>query len=117
MNFTEKSFFRQINLKKMLIELISRKMFEKKMAFSDLTNLLMREELKSIFSYEILCLTYVRMPLLTSWVGRNKIPYPVGTILSLMAREGTKSLPLAPSARGEDFVPSLAMRERIVPVG
>ena len=44
------------------------------------------------------------MPLLTSWVGRNKIPYPVGTILSLMAREGTKFLPLAPSARGEEIL-------------
>ena len=43
------------------------------------------------------------MPLLTSWVGRNKIPYPVGTILSLMAREGTKSLPLAPSAREKEI--------------
>ena len=70
-----------------------------------------------IHKYKIECLNFIRMPLLTSWVGRNKIPYPVGTILSLMAREGTKSLPLAPSARGEDFVPSLAMRERIVPVG
>ena len=41
------------------------------------------------YHYEIECLNFIRMPLLTSWVGRNKIPYPVGTILSLMAREGT----------------------------
>ena len=40
---------------------------------------------------------------LTSWTGRNKIPYPTGTILSRMASEGTKFLPRTPKAQGEDI--------------